>query len=39
MVLVMAKQEAGPLERQLKTLKGELENNSRKPRDLIRKLA
>jgi hypothetical protein len=39
MVLVMAKQEAGPRERQPKTLKGELENNSRKPGNLIRKLA
>jgi hypothetical protein len=39
MVLVMVRQEAGPRERQPKTLKGELENNSRKPRDLVRKLA
>jgi hypothetical protein len=31
MVLVMARWEAGPHERQLKTLKGELENNPRFP--------
>jgi hypothetical protein len=36
MVLVKARREAGPRERQLKVLKGELENNSRKPRDLVR---
>ncbi len=35
--LVMAWQEAGPRERWLKTLKGEFENNCRKPRDLVRK--
>jgi hypothetical protein len=39
MVLVMARLEAGPCERWLKMLKEELENNSRKPRDLVRKLA
>jgi hypothetical protein len=33
-VLVMARQEAGPYETLPKMLKGELENNSRKPRDL-----
>jgi hypothetical protein len=38
MLLVMVRQETGHRERRLKTLKGELENNSRKPRDLIRKL-
>jgi hypothetical protein len=37
MVLVMARGEAGPRERWTKTLKGELENNSRKPRDLVGK--
>jgi hypothetical protein len=37
MVLVMARWEAGPHERWLKMLKGELENNSRKPRDLVGK--
>jgi hypothetical protein len=39
MLLVMVRQETGRRERRLKTLKGELENNSRKPRELIRKLA
>jgi hypothetical protein len=39
MVLMMARQEAEPLERQPKTLKGEMENNSRRPKDLVRKLA
>jgi hypothetical protein len=39
MVLVMARWEAGPHERWLKMLKGELENNSRKPRDLVGKQA
>jgi hypothetical protein len=39
MVYVMARQEAGPCERWPKTLKEELENNSRKPRDLVRKFA
>jgi hypothetical protein len=39
MVLVMARQEAGPHERWPKMLKGELENNSRKPWDLVGKLA
>jgi hypothetical protein len=38
MVLLMARQEAGPRERRPKVLKGELENNSRKPGDLVRKL-
>jgi hypothetical protein len=33
MVLVMARWEARPLERQPKILKRELENNSRKPRN------
>ncbi len=36
MVFVMVPQEAGPCERQPKTLKGELENKSRKPRDLVK---
>ncbi len=35
MVLVMIRWEAGPHERWSKMLKGELENNSRKPRDLV----
>jgi hypothetical protein len=39
MVLVIARQEARPDEWQPKTLKGELENNSRKPRDLVGKMA
>jgi hypothetical protein len=39
MVLMLVSKEDGPPERRLKTLKGELENNSRKPRDLIVKLA
>jgi hypothetical protein len=39
MVLVMVRKEPRPHERQPKTLRGELENNSRKPRDLVRKLA
>jgi hypothetical protein len=39
MVLMMASQEPGPPERWPKVLKGELENNSRKPKDLVRKLA
>jgi hypothetical protein len=39
MVLVMARQEAGPYERQPKALKEELENNFRKSRDLFGKLA
>ncbi len=34
MVLVMARLEAGPCERQPKTLRGELENNFRKPKDM-----
>ncbi len=37
MVLVMARQEAGPNDRWPKTLKGKLENPSRKPRDLVGK--
>ncbi len=36
MVLVMASWEARPWERRPKTLKGKLENNSRKPRDLTK---
>jgi hypothetical protein len=39
MVLVMVKREAGPCERWPKTLKGELENKSRNPRELVEKLA
>jgi hypothetical protein len=39
MVLVMARRETGPCERQPKTLKGELENNSRKLRGLVKKQA
>jgi hypothetical protein len=39
MVLLMARWEAGPCERQPKKLKGDLENNSRKPRDPVGKLA
>jgi hypothetical protein len=39
MVLVMVRWEAGPHEKQPNMLKGELENNSRKPRGLVRKLA
>jgi hypothetical protein len=39
MVLGMARREAGPHERQLKMLLGELENNSRMPDDLVGKLA
>jgi hypothetical protein len=39
MVLGRIRGEAGPCERQPKTLKEELENNTRKPEDLIRKLA
>jgi hypothetical protein len=39
MVLVMVRQEGGPHERQPKMFKVELENNSRNPRDLVRKLA
>jgi hypothetical protein len=31
----MTRREAGHSEKWLKTLKGELENNSRKPRDLV----
>jgi hypothetical protein len=36
---LMAMQEAGPCEGLPKTPKRELENNSRKPRDIVRKLA
>jgi hypothetical protein len=39
MVLVMARREAGPHERLPKTFKGELENNRRQPKDLVKKLA
>jgi hypothetical protein len=39
MVHVSARQEAGAHEKQPKTLKGEFETNSGKPRDLFRKLA
>jgi hypothetical protein len=39
MVLVMARREAGYCERRPDGLKGELENSSRKPRDLVGKLA
>jgi hypothetical protein len=39
MVLMIARQEARPPERQPKTLKVELENNSRKPKALVKKLA
>ncbi len=39
MVLMMAKQEAGPRTRLLNALEGELENKSSKPRGLVRKLA
>jgi hypothetical protein len=39
MVFVMVRREAAPHERQPKALKGELENNSTNPRDLVRKLA
>jgi hypothetical protein len=35
MVRVMARREAGPRKRWPKTLKGELENNSTKPRDQV----
>jgi hypothetical protein len=36
MVLVMARQEARPRGRQPKEIKGELENNFRKPRDKVK---
>jgi hypothetical protein len=39
MVLMIARQEARPSEMRPKTLKVELENNSRKPKALARKLA
>jgi hypothetical protein len=39
MVLVIARHEDGPCERRPNALKGELENNSRKLRDLVGKLA
>ncbi len=38
-VLMMVRREARPIERQPRTLKGELENHSRNPRDLAKKLA
>jgi hypothetical protein len=34
---LMVMREAGPLERWPKKLKGELQNNSRKPRELVKK--
>jgi hypothetical protein len=36
---VIARRRDGPLERWLKTIKGEFENNSRKPGDLVKKQA
>ncbi len=36
MVLMMARREAGPRDRPPKALKGELENNSRNLRDLVK---
>jgi hypothetical protein len=39
MVIVITRREAESRERWPKTLKGELEKNSRKPRDIVRKLA
>jgi hypothetical protein len=39
MVLMMARREAGPPERWARMLMGELENNTRKPRDLVKKMA
>jgi hypothetical protein len=39
MVLVMVMREAGPHKRQPTMLKGELENNFRKPRNIVGKLA
>jgi hypothetical protein len=39
MVLVMVRREARPCERWPKTFKGEMRNYSRKPRNLVRKLA
>jgi dynactin complex subunit len=39
MVLVMARRKAGLYERQLKALKEELKNKSRKLRDPVKKLA
>jgi hypothetical protein len=39
MVLVMVMQEAGPRKRQPTMLKGELENNFSKPRNIVGKLA
>jgi hypothetical protein len=38
-VLVISKQEAGPHERWPRMLKGDMENNSTKPRHLVAKLA
>jgi hypothetical protein len=39
MVIVMTRREAGPHQRWPNTLRGEMENNSRKPRDLVKKFA
>jgi hypothetical protein len=39
MVLKTVRWEAGPLERRPKAFKGELENNSRKPRNLFKTLS
>jgi hypothetical protein len=39
MVLLLLRLVAGPHERRPKMLKGDLENNSGKPRGLVRKLA
>jgi hypothetical protein len=39
MFLMLVRWEARPHKRRPKKLKGELENNSRKPKDLFRKLA
>jgi hypothetical protein len=39
MVLMIARQEAGLRKQWSKALKGELENNSRKPRNLLEKEA
>jgi hypothetical protein len=38
-VLVIVRRKAGPHERRIKTLKGELENNSRNPTGLVGKKA
>jgi hypothetical protein len=37
MVLMMARREAGPHERWARMLTRELENNTRKPKDLVKK--